>query len=257
MRPPVGRSGPGTIAHQRIQRRIRVPKQVPRGRDHLAQVVRRHVGGHPDRDAGGAVHQQVGQPRGQHVGLLLAAVVVRDELDGVLVDGGDHLHRGRGQPGLGVAHRRGLVIAAHAAEVPVPVHQRHAHRPRLGHPGQRVVDGRVAVRMQAAHHLADDPGALDVRAVRAQAHLVHLVEDPPLHRLQAIPRVGERTLVDDAVRVLEKAAAHLLRDVDVDDVFFEILRGGGGTASPCCAIPNILPCRRARASHTHGQRWPS
>ena len=190
--PAGGQVRPRHEAHQLIQRRIRVADQVPRRRDDLAEVVRRHVGGHPDRDAGGAVDQEVREACGQHVGLGLAAVVVRDELDGVLVDGGDHLHRGRGQPGLGVAHRRGGVVAACAAEVPVPVDQRQPHRPRLGHPGQRVVDRRVTVRVQAAHHLADDPRALDVRALRAQAHLVHLVQDPALHRLQAVPRVGER-----------------------------------------------------------------
>src|SRR5262249_50087953 len=68
----------------------------------------------------------------------------------------------------------------------------------------------------------------------AQAHLVHLVQDPALHRLQAVPRVGERALVDDAVGVLEVAAAHLLGDVDVDDIFFEILGGRVGTASSSC-----------------------
>jgi hypothetical protein len=208
--------------------------------------VRRHVGGHPDRDPGRAVHQQVRDARRQHVGLLLAAVVVRDEIDGLLVDGGDHLHRGRGQPGLGVAHGRGRIVTAQAAEVPVPVDQRQPHRPRLGHPGQRVVDGRVAVRVQPAHHLADHPGALHVRTVRAQAHLVHLVQDPALHRLEAIPRVGERPGVDDAVGVLEVAAAHLLGDVDVDDILFEILGGRGGTASSSCHTEHSAVPRRQK-----------
>jgi hypothetical protein len=128
----------------------------------------------------------------------------------------------------------------------VPVDQGQPHRPRLGHPGQRVVDGRVAVRVQPAHHLADHPGALHVRTVRAQAHLVHLVQDPALHRLEAIPRVGERPGVDDAVGVLEVAAAHLLGDVDVDDILFEILGGRGGTASSSCHTEHCAVPRRQK-----------
>ena len=43
------------------------------------------------------------------------------------------------------------------------------------------------------------------------------------------------------VGVLEVAAAHLLGDVDVDDILFEIL--GGAVVPPRRpAIPNILPC---------------
>ncbi len=229
--PAGGQVRPGHEPHQGIQGRGRVPDQMPRRGDDLDQVVRRHVGGHPDRDAGRAVDQEVRYARGQHVGLGLAAVVVRHEVDGVLVDGGHHLHGRRGQPRLGVPHGRRLVVAAQAAEVPVPVHQRQPHRPGLRHPGQRVVDGRVAVRVQAAHDLADHAGALHVGPVRAQAHLVHLVQDPPLDRLQAVPRVGQRPGVDDAVGVFEVTAAHLLGDVDVDDVLFEFFGGRGSTAA--------------------------
>src|SRR5215469_3767266 len=93
----------------------------------------------------------------------------------------------------------------------------------MRHPDQSVVDGGVAVRVQPAHHLADYARALDVAAVGPQAHLVHLVQDPALHRLEAVSGVGYRALVDDGVGVLEVAAAHLLGDVDVDDVLFEIL----------------------------------
>src|SRR3712207_7377817 len=54
------------------------------GVDHLAQVVRRDVGGHADRDPARAVDQQVRDARRQHRGLLLGAVVVGLEIDGVL-----------------------------------------------------------------------------------------------------------------------------------------------------------------------------
>src|SRR5580704_14854484 len=109
---------------------------------------------------------------------------------------------------------------------------------------------------------------------RAQAHLVHLVQDPALHRLEAVPRVGERALVDGAIRVFEIAGAHLLGDVDVDDIFFEIFRRRGGTASSCSHTeysaspagppgpatpePTSRRIRRPRtASARSRNRWPA
>ena len=58
-----------------------------------AQVVRRDVGGHTDGDAARAVGQQVGEPTGQNCRLLDAPVVVRDEIDCLLIDFTKHLHR--------------------------------------------------------------------------------------------------------------------------------------------------------------------
>ena len=75
--------------------------------DDLAQVVRRDVGGHADGDARAAVDQQVGELGRQDRRLLLGAVVVLDEVDGVLVDVGQQLGGDRGQARLRVAHRRG------------------------------------------------------------------------------------------------------------------------------------------------------
>src|SRR5262249_20245981 len=68
----------------------------------LAQVVRRDVGGHADRDAAGPVGQQVGEPAGQYRGLLYPAVVVRYEIDRLLIDFTQHLHGEGRQPGFGV-----------------------------------------------------------------------------------------------------------------------------------------------------------
>ena len=64
----------------------------------LAQVVRRDVGGHADRDAARAVDQQVREPRS--AGPSAPARARRssaDEIDGVLVDVTQHLHRKRRQ----------------------------------------------------------------------------------------------------------------------------------------------------------------
>ena len=70
------------------------------GVDDFAEIVRRDVGGHADGDAAGAVDQQVRKLRRQDRRLLLAVVVVRLEIDGVLVDVVEQRVRDLGQARL-------------------------------------------------------------------------------------------------------------------------------------------------------------
>ena len=129
--------------------------------DDLAQVVRRDVGGHAHRDARRAVDEQVGQLGGQHRGLHPRAVVVLDEVDGVLVDVRQQLRRDGRHARLGVAHG-GRRVAVDRAEVALAVDERVAQREVLGQADQRVVQGQVAVGVVLAHHLADDRRALAI-----------------------------------------------------------------------------------------------
>ena len=85
---------------------VPVIQQVDQGIHHFPQVVRGDVGRHAHGDAGGAVHQQVGQAGGQDGRLLEAAVEVVGPFHGVLFNIGEHLHRQMGEPRFGVAHRR-------------------------------------------------------------------------------------------------------------------------------------------------------
>ncbi len=77
---------------------VRVREEPLHALGNLPQVVRGNVGRHPDRDAPGTVDQQVREPAGQDRRLLGAAVVVGCEVDRVLVDIAQHLHRQRRQP---------------------------------------------------------------------------------------------------------------------------------------------------------------
>ena len=160
------------VLHQAGGIEVRVVDEGDRGRDRLAQVVRRDVRRHADGDAGGAVDQQVREPRRQHDRLAVLAVVVGLEVDGVRVEVAQHLARERREPRLGVAHGRGGVVVD-GAEVALAVDERVAHGEVLRQADQRVVDRRVAVRVVLAHHLADDAGALRVGPVGLQAGLVH------------------------------------------------------------------------------------
>ena len=184
-----GEVGPLDVGHQPVEVDLRV---VDVGHDRggdLAQVVRRDVGRHADRDAGRTVDQQVRETRRQDQRFLVFFVVVRAEVDGVGVDVAQHLGGDARHSRLRVPHRRGRVFVDRA-EVALAVDQRVAQGEVLRHPHQRVVDRRVAVRVVLAHDLADDEGALAVGPGRLQAEVVHRVEHPPVDRLRA--RRGRR-----------------------------------------------------------------
>src|SRR3712207_6660231 len=85
-----------------------------------------------------------------------------------------------------------------------------AQREVLRHAHERVVDRRVAMGVVVAHDLADDLGALRVGPRRAEAQLVHAVQDAAVDGLEAVAHVGQRAPDDDRHRVVEIRRAHLV-----------------------------------------------
>ena len=136
---------PRHVLHQAGQRKRRIVDQRQAGVDDLGQIVRRDVGGHADRDTRGAVDQQVRHARRQDRRLVLGLVVVGYEVDRFLVDVGQQLVREPRHAHFGVAHGRRR-IAVHRAEVALAVDQQVAHRERLRHAHDGVVDRHIAVR---------------------------------------------------------------------------------------------------------------
>ena len=130
-------------------------------------------------------------------------VEVRREIDGVLVDVGQHLHRDARESRFGVAVRRGG-IAIDAAEVSLAVDERIAQREVLHHSHERVVDRRVAVRVVFAEHVADDGRGFLVWAAGNESELVHRVEHAAVHRLESVAHVGQRARDDDAHRIVDE-----------------------------------------------------
>ena len=105
---------------------VRVVEEDDRRGAGLGEVVRRDLRRHADRDALGAVHEEVRELRGQDGRLLERAVVGQRPVDGLLVDVvAEHLLGEAREPDLGVAHRRRRV-AVHRAEVALSVHERLA-----------------------------------------------------------------------------------------------------------------------------------
>ncbi len=186
--------------------RLRFVEQPHAGRGHFAQVVRRYVRGHADRDAGRAVQQQVRQARRQQRRLVERAVEVRLPVDGALPQlGQQHLGVAR-ELRLGVAHRRERLGVVGRTEVALPVDDRIAVREGLGHQHHRLVAGRVAVRMELADHVADGARRLLVLGGRGEAELAHRVDDAALHGLQPVADVRQRAVEDHVHRVLEVRA---------------------------------------------------
>ena len=68
MMPPVGKSGPFDVLHQLGDRDRGLVNLGADAVDDLSQIVRRHVGGHADRDAGAAVDSGWGRRRGRTEG---------------------------------------------------------------------------------------------------------------------------------------------------------------------------------------------
>jgi hypothetical protein len=97
------------------------------------------------------------------------------------------------------------------------VDQRHAHRPALGHPGERVVDRGVAVRVIFTHDVADDAARLAIGPPGDIAGFLAGEEDPAMDRLQAVANVGQGPAYDHAHRVIEVGGLHLVDDGDGRD----------------------------------------
>ena len=224
-------------------------QDVNGGVDHLAHVVGRDVGRHPHGDALRTVDEEVGEPAREHHRLLVGTVVVADHVDGLFVYVGHELEGQRCQPALGVAHGRGAVVRAAAAEAAVTVDQRVAQRELLDHARQGLVDGRVPVGVVRPHHVAHDLGALVVRAVGAQAPVEHGVQDAAVHRLEAVAHVRQGAGHDDRHGVLEERALHLLLYLDrLNGAADRLLPGRGPVASAAASADSASTAAAHRLS---------
>ncbi len=225
IRAPVGKSGPGTIWHSSSMRDLGVVEVGDAGVDHLAQVVRRDVGGHADGDAARAVDQQVGELGRQHDRLLQRAVVVLAELDGLLVEvveqrtarpwragtrcsarpPADRRRRSRSCPG-----RRPAAGAWRNPAPCAPARRRSARLPC----GWNLPITSPTTRAHFTYFL-----------FQSSAQLVHAEQDAPVHGLEAVAHVGQRARHDHAHGVIEVGALHLVGDGDGPDVARALVAG--------------------------------
>jgi hypothetical protein len=166
-----------------------------------------------------------GDLRRQDQRLALGAVVVRPEIDRLLVDVGQQLVADARHADFRVAHRGGIV-AVDRTEVALAIHQHVAQAEILRHAHDGVVDRGVAVRVVLADHVADDAGGLLVGLVPVVGQLVHGEQHAPMHRLQPVAHVRQRPALDHAHGVIEVGVAHLLFEADREGFLGEL--GGHG-----------------------------
>ena len=209
------------VLHQVVDGAVGVFDHADHAVDHLAQVVGRDVGGHADRDAAGAVDQQVREAGGQDGGLHQRLVKVGVEVDGVLLDALQQVGGQLGHAGLGVTHGR-RAVAVDGAVVALAVHQCVADVEGLGQAHHGVVDGGVAVGVELTQHVAHQTGGLAVGLVGGHAQLVHIVEDTAVHGLQTVAHVRQRAVNDNGHGVGNEALLHLLFQIDRDEFILNV-----------------------------------
>ena len=183
----------------------------------FCSIVRRDRGRHAHGNALRAVGEQVRKAAGQHDRLFRLAVVIGAELDAVLVDAVEQEPRDLGHARFGIAVGGGI-IAVDIAKVALAIDQRIARGKILRESHQRVVDRLIAMRMERAHHVADDLCRLLEWRAGVEPQQPHAVEDAPMHRLQAVAGIRQCAVHDGRERIseialLERIAQHDLMDL--------------------------------------------
>ena len=209
------------VLHEIAERGVRIFEHAHAGVDDLGQVVRRDIRRHADGDARAAVDEQVREAARQHARLAAGLVKVRVPVHGVLVDVAQHFVGDLRQARLGVSVG-GRGVAVDRAEVAVTVDEHIAHGEILRQTHHRVIHGRVAVRMIPAEHVADAGGGFFEGLVRGQVVLVHGVEDTPVHGLETVAHIRQRTSDDDGHGILDVRGLHLMDELALNDLLVGI-----------------------------------
>ena len=186
-----------------LDRSLGLIEQAHAGGGDFAQVVRRHVGGHADRDTGGAIEQDIRQTRRQHQGFVEGAVKVRPPVGSALAQLAEQHFGITRQPRLGVTHGGEGFGVIRCTPVTLAVHQGIAVAERLGHQHHRFIARRIAVGVELTEHVTDGTRRLLVLGIGVQAQLTHGVDDAPLHGLQAVADMRQGTVHDHVHGVVE------------------------------------------------------
>ena len=138
-----------------FHRRIRMIDEIKSRRAKFSYVMRWNIGGHANRDTGRSVGKKIRESTRKNDRFLVFFVIGRAEVDSVF---GNALKQQRchfSHTRFGITHRGG-VIAIDIAEIALSVHERIAHCKILSKTHQRIIDRSIAVRVELAHHVADN-----------------------------------------------------------------------------------------------------
>ena len=167
---------------QFVEGRFRLLNERNRRFRYFTQVVRRNIGRHAHRDAGGAVEQNVWQARRQHFRLLQRAVKVWHPVDRPLPQLAEQQLGILRQAGFGVTHGGEGFRIVRRPPVPLAIHQRIAIGEGLRHQHHRFIAGAVAVRVIFTQHVADGAGGLFEFGAGVQPQFGHRIDDATLDR---------------------------------------------------------------------------
>ncbi len=151
-----GKIGTFDILNNIIQIRIRMIHQGNGPVNHLSQIVRRNVGGHPHCNTGGTIDQQIRKSCRQHHRLLQGLIEIRHEINGFLPDIPQHFLRNLCHSCFRIAHgSRGIPI--HGSKISMAVHQWIANGEILCKPYHGFINRTVPMGMIFAQHITDNP----------------------------------------------------------------------------------------------------
>ena len=170
--------------------------------------MRRNIGCHTDGNTAGSVAQQIRHCSRHNNRFLFFTVISIAEINRVFIQ---TVHQGNGklgESGLGITHGR-RTVAVNIAEVALPVHQRIPHRKILRQTAHRPVNRAVAVRVVLTDDVADHAGTFLKPRFRIQMQLPHGIQEPAMHRFQAVAHIRQRPRNDCRHRVRKIAAAQL------------------------------------------------
>ncbi len=186
------------------------------------KIVGWDVGRHAHCNSCRAIEQQLWNPCRQHRWLLLRAIEVVSEINGLSLDIFQQAVRRKClQPRFGVSHGCWWIVV-HRTEIAMPINQGHRHRKVLGHAHQGVVHRRIPMRMVFTKHFADDTRTLAIGPVTGEPQLVHRVENAAMYWFEPITRIWQRATDDHTHRVLQIGARHFVSQISLNDPIVRI-----------------------------------
>src|SRR5699024_8783523 len=142
-------------------------------------------------------------PGGKDYRLAFIAVIVILEIDGILIYVPHEFHGNPAHLRLCITHRRSAV-AVHGTEVPLAFDERIAVAEILRHADHGVVAGPVTMRMVFTHDIAYVTRGCLIRFPSSHAVVMHTVKYSPVHRLHAVPDIGECPRDDDTHCIIQE-----------------------------------------------------
>ncbi len=122
---------------------------------------------------------------------------------------------------FGVTHGSSA-ITIKGTKVTLTIHQRIPHIEGLRHPDNRVVSGRITVRMILTDHITHNSSRLHIGSVVNVVKFAHGKQYPPVNGFETVSNIGQRTTDDNAHSIVQVGLLQLIFDVYRSYIVIEI-----------------------------------